>query len=229
MLQIMRLPCLLAAALAVPAALAAQTDTRAAADSGRFVILRKGDTVATESFTRTPAGITGTIDIRNRLTTSQHYSAVVGPDATVPLVEVTVFQKRYAAQPRTERVQAARVIFREDSVAVDDVSNRGLQTRVFGTHRGAVPYLGLSFALLEQAVRRARSLPGDPVSVPFFNLGGSEAGGGQTLDGTISKLGGDSLNLAIGKVEFHLHVDRSARLLGARIPSQDVVADRVGS
>ena len=53
-------------------------------------------------------------------------------------------------------MQRARVIFKEDSAAVDDVSSDGMQTRVFGTERGAVPYLNLSFALLEQAVRRAR-------------------------------------------------------------------------
>ena len=51
-------------------------------------------------------------------------------------------------------VQRARVIFKEDSAAVDEVSGQGIETRVFGTQRGAIPYLNISFALLEQAVRR---------------------------------------------------------------------------
>ena len=56
-------------------------------------------------------------------------------------------------------VQRARVIFKEDSAAVDAVGGEGLQTRLFATMRGAVPYLNLSFALLEQAVRRAEPRP----------------------------------------------------------------------
>jgi hypothetical protein len=60
--------------------------------------------------------------------------------------------------------------------------------------------------------------------VPLFNLGG-----GQTVDGKLSPLGADSLALAIGSVEFHLRVDSSGRVLGARIPAQQVVVDRVGS
>ena len=63
-----------------------------------------------------------------------------------------------------------------------------MQTRIFGTERGAVPYLNLSFALLEQAVRRSRAAAPEATRVPFFNLGG-----GQTLDAKVSKLGADSL------------------------------------
>jgi hypothetical protein len=58
----------------------------------------------------------------------------------------------------------------------------------------------------------------------LFNLGG-----GQTVDGKISALGADSLALAIGTVEFHLRVDGSGRVLGGRIPAQNVVVDRLGS
>src|SRR5207245_8340863 len=70
-------------------------------------------------------------------------------------------------------VQQARVSFKGDSAPVDDISGRGLQTRVFGTERGVIPYLNLSFALLEQAVRRSRAAaPGSsvPAQVAFFNL-----------------------------------------------------------
>jgi hypothetical protein len=49
------------------------------------------------------------------------------------------------------------------------------------------------------------------------------------VDGKLSPLGADSLSLAIGAVEFHLRVDRTGRVLGGRIPAQEVVVDRLGS
>lgn len=196
----------------------------AAPDSGTFVIRHVSDTVAIEHFARTPTTLQGTLAMRDKNGTAQVYQAVVAPDASVAIIEVTVQEKPDSGQTRGRVVQRARVIFKEDSVAVDDVSNHGLQTRVFGTERGAVPYLNLSFALLEQVVRRSRASSPGGTRVPLFNLGG-----GQTVDGKLSPLGADSLALAIGSVEFHLRVDSSGRVLGGRIPAQQVVVDRIGS
>lgn len=195
-----------------------------AADSGTFVIRHASDTVAIEHFARTATTLQGTLAMRDAKGTAQVYQAVVAPDATVPLIEVTVQERPDSGQSKGRIMQRARVIFKQDSVAVDDVTNHGLQTRLFGTERGAVPYLNLSFALLEQAVRRSRSADSAASRVPLFNLGG-----GQTVDGRLSSLGADSLALAIGTVEFHLRVDASGRVLGGRIPAQDLVADRLGS
>jgi hypothetical protein len=207
----------------VPAALAAQ----AAADSGTFVIRHSGDTVATERFSRTPTSLQGTLALRNSKRTSQRYNAVVGPDATLPLIEITVREdadstlRRDPRMAKTRIVQRARVIFKNDSAAVDDVTGNGLTTRIFGTERGALPYLNLSFALLEQAIRRAQKQTKQPREVAFFNLGG-----GQTLSAKVSPLGGDSLSLDIGKVEYRLRVDQHGRLLGGSIPAQDLVVER---
>ena len=89
------------------------------------------------------------------------------------------------------------------------------QTRIFGTEVGAVPYLDLSFALLEQALRRARAANGGS-QVAFFNLGG-----GQTLMAKLSKLGCGLLRLDIRDTRIHLQVDSNGRLLGGRIPVQN--------
>ncbi len=206
----------LAALLLAPAPLAAQ----AAADSGTFVIRHGADTVATEQFSRTETTIAGTLFLRNSRNTFQRYNVVVAPDATVPMVEVTVREDADSGRVKAKLVQRSRVIFREDSAAVDAVIGQRIETLVLGTQRGAVPYLNLSFAMLEQAVRRSRA-PGGSERVAFFNLGG-----GQTVSGTLSPLGSDSLNLAIGEVEFHLRVDPEGRVLGGRIPAQDVVVVR---
>jgi hypothetical protein len=209
----------LVAALVIPAALSAQ----AAADSGTFVIRRSGDTVATERFSRTATTLEGTLAIHNGRSTSQAYRAVIAPDATLPLIEVTVREDADSGRSKGRLVQQARVIFKEDSAAVDDINGRGLQTRVIGTQRGAIPYLNLSFALLEQAVRRSRAGPSLAAGVAFFNLGG-----GQTVDGKVATMGNDSLRVAIGTVEFHLRVAPDGRVLGGRIPAQNLVVDRMG-
>ena len=202
--------------LAAPALLRAQ----AVSDSGTFVVRHAQDTVATEQFSRTDTKLDGTLTIRNAKATSQRWSAVVAPDATLPLIEVTVREGSDSSGKSARVVQRARVIFKEDSAAVDALGGEGLQTRLFATVRGAVPYLNLSFALLEQAVRRARATP-QATEVAFFNLGG-----GQTVTARLAPLGTDSLTLDIGTVQFRLRVDPAGRVLGGRIPAQGVVADR---
>jgi hypothetical protein len=206
----------LAFLLSVPPLATAQT----VSDSGTFVIRHARDTVATERFSRTETKLEGTLAIHDTKKTNQGYLAVVAPDQTLPLIEVTVREGSDSAGRKARVTQRARVIFKEDSAAVDALGSDGLQTRLFATERGAVPYLNLSFALLEQAVRRARAAP-DTTQVAFFNLGG-----GQTLTARLSRLSADSLRLDIGAVEYHLRVDPTSRVLGGRIPAQDVVAER---
>jgi hypothetical protein len=194
--------------------------TQTAADTGTYVVRHGTDTVATERFQRTSTRLEGTLAIRNSTQTFERWTAVIGPDATLPLIEVTVRQGTDSAGRKAKVTERARIIFKEDSAAVDAVGGSGIQTRLFETQLGALPYLNLSFALLEQAVRRARVAP-DHNQIPFFNLGG-----GQTVSARISPLGSDSLLLEIGSVRYHLLVDREGRIMGGRIPAQNVVVDR---
>lgn len=207
---------LLALTLSLPSTLSAQ----AATDSSSFIVRHARDTVAIERFARTATRLEGTLALRNPKRTSQRYSAVIAPDGTLPLIEVTVREGIDSGTVKAKVVQRARVIFKEDSVAVDELSREGITTHVFASEDGAIPYLNLSFALLEQGVRRGRVAEGGS-QVAFFNLGG-----GQTLQARISQLGRDSLRLDIGVVRFHLRVDKEGRVLGGRIPSQNVVVDR---
>lgn len=207
-------------ALAVVVFIPALARAQAVSDSGTFVVRHGRDTVAIEQFTRTATKLEGTLMLRNAKRVSHRWSAVVAPDATLPLIEVTVREGSDSGGRAAKIVQRARVIFKEDSAAVDDMGGRGIQTRLFATELGAVPYLNLSFALLEQAVRRARA-SGDTSRLAFFNLGG-----GQTLIAKLSPLSTDSLTLDIGPVQLRLRVDLAGRVLGAWIPAQDVVVER---
>jgi hypothetical protein len=208
-------PLLLTTLLLVPALARAQV-----ADSSRFVILHGSDTVATEELNRTDTELHGTLVFRGAKTT-ELYRAVVAPDETVPLVEVTVREAAASSAEKARITRQARIIFRNDSVAIDDIGNHGLETRVLATQAGAVPYINLSFGLLEQAIRRAAVLGKDSVRVAFFNLSGSASqGGGATVVGTVSRLGGDSMSLDLGQVQFRFRVDSQGRLLSGGIPAQ---------
>ena len=137
------------------------------------------------------------------------------------MIEISVREDADSGRIKARLLQRARVIFREDSAAVDAVIGQALSTHVLGTEAGAIPYLNMSFALLEQAVRRSRAGGTGSRQVPFFNLAG-----GQTVSGTLTPVGQDSLTLAIGDVTFRLRVDPEGRVLGGAIPQQDVVVDR---
>jgi hypothetical protein len=215
--------CLLALlVLAAPPGLAAQDAERSV-----FVIRRGADTVATEELARTPTELIGTLTFRVASPRSESYHAVVAPDATVALVEVNVREGADSGLVRARVAQRTRVIFRGDSVAVDDVTGHGLDTRVLATQAGAIPYLNLSFGLLEQAIRRAAVLGSDSVKVAFFNLsGGAAQGGGSTVVGTVSRIGPDSVALDLGSVEFRMRVDGGGRLLGGGIPAQHLSFER---
>jgi hypothetical protein len=191
------------------------------ADSGTFVVRHSGDTVATETFSRQETTIQGTLSLNNSNHTFHRYTAVLAPDASVPMIDVSVREDADSGRVKAKLVQRARVIFKEDSAAVDAIIGQSIETRVFGTQAGAIPYLNMSFALLEQAIRRSRAADATPGQVPFFNLGG-----GQTVSGTLKLVGSDSVALAIGDVEFRLKVDPQGRVLGGAIPKQDVVVDR---
>lgn len=206
---------------AVPGLVAAQSATKS-----RFVILRGADTVGTEELARTDTELRGTLTFHGTKR-SESYRAVLAPDATVPLIEVTVSEAPASAAERAHVDQRTRVIFRGDSVAVDDVSGHGVQTRVLATQPGALPYLNLSFGLLEQAIRRAGRVGKDSVKVAFFNLSGSGARpAGGTAVGTLAHLSGDSVALDLGEVEFRLQVDSQGRLTGGGIPAQRLSIQR---
>jgi hypothetical protein len=217
MTYVRRLSCSLALLLGPVLPAAAQT----VADSGTFVVRHSGDTVATETFSRKETTIQGTLALNNFKNTFQRYTAVLAPDASVPLIDVVVREDADSGRVKAKLVQRARVIFRDDSAAVDAIIGQSIETRVFGTQVGAIPYLNMSFALLEQAIRRSRAAGATPGQVPFFNLGG-----GQTVSGTLTSVGSDSMALAIGDVEFRLKVDPQGRVLGGGIPKQDLVVDR---
>jgi hypothetical protein len=196
--------------------------TVAAQETGGFVILHGTDTVAVERFSREDVTLEGNLVRRSggAVVDRVRYRARLIDDQSAPLIELSGW---LGAEPENGPArQTARVIFKDDSVAVDDATREGgVITRVLPTARGAVPYLNLSAAFLEQATRRAAGTRSDSLAMPFFNLGG-----GQTVTGTVRRLGGDSAGVRLGAVEFRLRVDAVGRILGGAVPSQGLVITR---
>ena len=64
----------------------------------------------------------------------------------------------------------------------------------------------------------------DSVPMPFFNLSG-----GQTVVGSVRRLGTDSALVVLGTVEFRLQVDGQGRILGGTLPAQGLRIIRHGA
>jgi hypothetical protein len=180
------------------------------------------DTIAVEQFTRQDVELKGHLVRGTGPGTGDRieYRATTVDDGSAPLVELTAWRSE---DPQTAPArETARAIFKDDSVAVDDVSPAsGVMTRLFATQRGAIPYLNLSTAWMEQATRRLAAAHVDSLPVPFFNLGG-----GQTITGLLRRVAPDSTLVRLGTVEFRFRVDSLGRILGGAVPAQGLLITR---
>jgi hypothetical protein len=201
--------------LAVPALLAAQSANPAFPDSGTFVVLHGADTVVVETFSRSDTQVNGMLVNRAAENKRERFQGTLIPDGTLPLVNFWAWRGEDAPDVRAR--QMGRVIFKDDSAAVDELASGAMGTRLFETHAGAVPYINLSFAMLEQATRRAVIIGGDTTTVYLFSMNG-----GETAPAKVTRFTPDSVTLAIGSVTFRLWVDAVGRLLGGGIPEQGV-------
>jgi hypothetical protein len=213
-------------ALVLAAGLLAAAGRARAQETGGFAVLRGADTIAVEQWAREDVSLEGTLvrgagapAARERL----RYHATLVDDGSAPLLQLSAWR---ADDPDDHRArQMVRLIFKDDSVAVDDMrTGAGVMTRVLPTARAAIPYLNLSVALLEQATRRAAREHADSLAVPFFNLGG-----GQTVIGALVRAGADSTALRLGGVEFRLRVDGTGRILGGAVPAQGLLILRTAA
>ncbi|HEU0077100.1 MAG TPA: alpha/beta fold hydrolase [Longimicrobiaceae bacterium] len=203
-----------ASVLALAPAAAAQTPER-----GEWVIRRGGDTLATETYTRTAARLEAELTMRMPVL-RQRLDAELSADALVTRATLVVLPGRAGETPPMVRES---LVFRGDSVLAE-VQAQGVPPRQrFAPGRGALPYVNLSMALLEQAVRRARAMGSGPARIPVLAL---ENGAVFTL--VVTPRGADSTMVSLGSVELRLATDAAGRVLGACVPSQGVAMERAG-
>jgi hypothetical protein len=205
--------------------LVAQTTADTPVDSAGFVVMKNQDTVAVERFARTDVTWKGTLALATKKDVADTWSLVTAPDGTVPLVEVMESQKPPDPRMRANVISRARLIVKGDSVSVDQMTRNGLITRLFQSEVGVVPYLNLSFGMLEVGLRQAQiTAKRDSLglAVYFFNLGG-----GQTVKGTLVQKPDGKAQLIIGEIQMDLVLAPDGRLLSVAIPAQGLRAERV--
>ncbi|HEX5819128.1 MAG TPA: hypothetical protein VFY20_09630 [Gemmatimonadales bacterium] len=216
----MRFPSVLACLCALTA-----LSTTASAQQQGFAVLRRADTVAIERFERGTPKWSGTLEIRKQPRSQYEvWSVIRGPESGVVLMEVTEKEAAESPKHKPRIIQEARLIFKDDSVAIDAVTNGGLMTRLYQTRKGAMPYLNLSFATIELLVDEARKLQpkgAGPVPVALFNLMG-----GQTADATVS-FSGDGATVQVGKVTIACVLLPDGRIRTATIAAQELRAERL--
>jgi hypothetical protein len=159
-------------------------------ESGRRYISITYAETTFESFDRTDRAITGVLIQRSG--DSLRFRIRTKPDALVSGVDLTV----HPASSRDEHLRATRV----------------------GMPQGTLPLLATSVAFLEQAVRRARVVGGDSVSIPVMHLGVHASLDLLTVIGNGSDsvlLVGPDGNLANA---LHLALDEHGRILGGVLP-----------
>lgn len=207
------------------APLAAQAAAPAPADSAVFVVMKNTDTVAIERFERSDVTWKGTLALASKKDVADNWSIVTAPDGTIPLIEVMESQKPPDPRMKPRIISRARIIVKGDSVSVDQMTPTGLVTRLFQSEQGVVPYLNLSFGMLEVGLRQAQVAARTDslgLKVYFFNLGG-----GQTVRGTLVQDPGGKAVLSIGEVNFDLVMAPDGRLLSAAIPAQGLRVERI--
>ena len=215
----------LMAGLVAASPLAAQAAAGTPADSAGFVVMKNTDTVAIERFERTDVTWKGTLALANKKDVADSWSIVTAPDGTVPLIEVMESQKPPDPRMKARVISRARIIVKGDSVSVDQMTPNGLVTRLFQSEEGVVPYLNLSFGMLEVGLRQAQVAAQKDslgLKVYFFNLGG-----GQTVRGTLVQNSDGKAVLNIGEVQFDLVIAPDGRLLSAAIPAQGLRVERI--
>ena len=215
----------LIAGLFVASPLAAQAASSTPADSAGFVVMKNADTVAIERFERTDVTWKGTLALASKKDVADSWSIVTAPDGTVPLIEVMESQKPPDPRMKARVISRARIIVKGDSVSVDQMTPNGLVTRLFQSEEGVVPYLNLSFGMLEVGLRQAQVAAQKDslgLKVYFFNLGG-----GQTVRGTLVQNSDGKAVLNIGEVQFELVIAPDGRLLSAAIPAQGLRVERI--
>jgi alpha-beta hydrolase superfamily lysophospholipase len=184
-----------------------------------FLVRQGADTLAVENASRDGTRLEGRLILRSPLlrigqvvtltdsSTVERLITLVSPVASGDTVQ-----------------QRAELTFRGDSAVshVEDVrAPVPIPDRRLKVTPGAIPFINLSGLSLELILRRARALGGDSARVPVILLGG------QTVTATVTTLGGDSLLLTLGGVSLRAYSDGQGRLLGAAVPSQHVVFERL--
>jgi uncharacterized protein len=206
-------------ALVLALHLAASVAAAQGRDSAVFLVRLGGDTIAVEHATITARRAEGAMRLRTQPTlvrqlveldasgaaTRAVTSVGLGPrgDSALKRLDVTITGDSGTAQP------------------FDASAPAPLLSRRIAVPRGAVPFVNLSGVSLELMLRRARIVGGDSATVPLL------AGNGESILAMVRRIAPDSVTITLGGVVLRARTDGEGRLLGAVVPAQGVVFERL--
>jgi len=209
----------LGGALVVLALFPAATHAQQGDASAVFLIRRGLDTLAVERATIGPRHAEAVLRVRTSQQqvrqlvetdasgAAQHMITLVGRgprgDSAAKQLEITVDGDSGTAQP------------------FDAAAPAPLSAQRIKVPHGAVPFVNLSGLSLELMLRRARAIGSDDASVPLL------LGNGTSAPAVIHRVGADSATITLGGVVLRARTDAQGRLLGAVVPSQGVVFERL--
>jgi dienelactone hydrolase len=191
--------------LVIPAPMTAQ-----AAEQYTFRMILGRDTIVSEVVQRTTTRVD--VDMIDKLSGVRwRYGMTIAPDGRVPAMTNAIYR---LAQGDTVPFQSAEFEFRPDSVKVTVAGNVS-RVQAIATEAGALPYINPSMTMIEQVLRRARTMSAGVDTVPIFALSG-----GQTVPVQVTWLGADSAVVRIATAEMRVAVAPDGGLLGVTIPVQ---------
>ncbi|HET9685114.1 MAG TPA: alpha/beta fold hydrolase, partial [Gemmatimonadaceae bacterium] len=205
--------CLTILLLLAPLALPAQSEKAV------FLVRHAQDTLAVETMSHDGARLDASLRLRAPVVTLGQQVAL-SDSGTVRQIVTTV-----SAGARGDSLVQRGVLTIFGDSALSHVEDARLGTRQGDRYvripAGAVPFVNLSGLSLELILRRARALGGDTARVPVILVGG------QSAVATVMRNGADSVLLALGIAVLRARTDADGRFLGAVVPSQDVVFERL--
>lgn len=199
-------------------ATAAARPAATAQTSGTYVLIRGGDTIATERFTRTDQRLEANLVIPGQVRVN--LVAGLNPDASVSRLELRTYP---VGAPDTAATQVSIAEFRADSVFLQGTREGGTTAdRRPLMVSGVVPFVNPSPSLMEQIIRRARKMGGETAEVPVF----ASSAGGSTITANVH-FAGNEAHLNLGGVQVTFQVDASGAVLGGSVPAQELTIQRV--
>jgi hypothetical protein len=184
-----------------------------------LVLLVGTDTFSIERFARSKDRLDSEIFVKGQ-GARVNFTATVTQDGSVSRLES---QFRMAAADRdSPPAQRAIISFVGDSVIAEVSTGTQSATQRIKTTAGAVPYINPSFSLIEVLLLRARTIGGDSVQVPSFQVQG-----GQTVPFTVVRRGADSVIISVAGLPARLAVDANGDIVGGAVPSQGLRILRV--
>lgn len=190
-------------------------------DTGFFVVRMGTDTLAVERYVRRGNRLQGELVVRSPQTALRRYDATLRADGSIQRFEASFMPAPGGTGTTTRAVADLRD---RDTAVVTITQGDSVRTLRVATAAPAIPSVGSSYALVEQAMVHARATRADSVGLVLLPLGGT-----RTSPLTLQRQGVDSMLVSNIAGTSRARVDGRGLLLGldGAESTQKVTVERV--